>query len=57
MRLSEKVPEALVNLGILADRDGDARAAYDQWVAAKARGARTPRLDEWIDAKKRLFGY
>ncbi|HKA91719.1 MAG TPA: tetratricopeptide repeat protein [Haliangiales bacterium] len=56
-RLADKVPEALVNLGILADRDGDSRAAYDQWVAARARGARTPRLDEWIEAKKRLFGY
>ena len=46
-----------MNLGILADRDGDSKSAYDQWVAARARGARSARLDEWIEAKKRLFGY
>ena len=56
-RLGDRVPEALVNLGIIAERDGDARAAYDAWVAARARGAKTPKLEEWIDTKKRLFGY
>jgi tetratricopeptide (TPR) repeat protein len=56
-RLADRVPEAGVNLGILADREGDAKAAYDAWVAARGRGARTPRLDEWIETKKRLFGF
>jgi tetratricopeptide (TPR) repeat protein len=56
-RLADRVPEALVNLGILAERDGDAKAAYDFWVQARSRGARTARLDEWIEAKKRLFGF
>jgi tetratricopeptide (TPR) repeat protein len=56
-RLSDRIAEAYVNLGILADRDGDSKAAYDSWTAARARGARTPRLEEWIDTKKRLFGY
>ena len=56
-RMTERIPEALVNLGIIAERDGDSRAAYDDWVSARARGARTPRLEDWIDSKKRLFGY
>jgi len=58
-RFTDRVPEALVNLGILADRDGDARAAYDYWVQARSRGARPVgiRLDEWIESKKRLFGF
>jgi tetratricopeptide (TPR) repeat protein len=56
-RLVDRVPEALVNLGILAEREGDTKAAYDDWSQARARGARTPHLDEWIDTKKRLFGY
>jgi hypothetical protein len=51
------VPEALINLGILADREGDTKAAYDHWVQARTRGARGGRLEEWIDTKKRLFGY
>src|SRR6185503_15172150 len=56
-RYTDRVPEALVNLGILADREGDSRAAYDYWQQARNRGARGARLDEWIDSKKRLFGY
>jgi tetratricopeptide (TPR) repeat protein len=56
-RLSEKIPEALINLGIIAEREGDPRGAYDYWVQARAHGARGGRLDEWIDAKKRLFGF
>jgi tetratricopeptide (TPR) repeat protein len=56
-RFSDRVPEALVNLGILAERDGDAKAAYDLWVQARSRGARAGRLDDWIEAKKRLFGF
>jgi tetratricopeptide (TPR) repeat protein len=56
-RVKDRVPEALVNLGILADRRGDAKEAYDLWVDAQRKGARTPRLDDWISAKKRIFGW
>jgi tetratricopeptide (TPR) repeat protein len=56
-RLTERVPEALINLGILADREGDAKAAFDAWSQARTRGARSPRLDEWLDTKKRIFGF
>ncbi len=56
-RDSDKIPEALLNLGIVADREGDAKAAYDDFTTARSRGARGPRLDDWIEAKKRLFGF
>jgi hypothetical protein len=56
-RFADRIPEALVNMGILADREGDSKAAYDLWSQARGRGARGGRLDEWIDTKKRLFGY
>jgi tetratricopeptide (TPR) repeat protein len=50
-------PEALVNLGILYDQQGQAEKAYDTWVKARARGAQAPSLTKWIDAKKRIFGF
>jgi tetratricopeptide (TPR) repeat protein len=56
-RLGDRVPEALVNLGILAERDGDARKAYDLWMTARSRGLRSTRLDEWIETKKRVHGF
>jgi tetratricopeptide (TPR) repeat protein len=48
--------EALVNLGILRDRQGESKKALDLYKRAKACGARTPKLAEWIDVKERLFG-
>lgn len=56
-RLGDRVPEALVNLGILFDREGEAKKAYELWSAARARGARAAKLDEWIEAKKRIFNF
>jgi Flp pilus assembly protein TadD len=50
-------PEALVNLGIAYDRAGQSKQAYDAWVKAKSKNARAPKLQDWIDAKKRIFGY
>jgi hypothetical protein len=50
-------PEALVNLGILYDQQGQAEKAYDTWVKARAKGATAPNLTKWIDAKKRIFGF
>lgn len=54
-RLGGRPPEALVNLGILADRRGDSKKALDYYKKALERGARTPRLREWIDVKERLL--
>jgi tetratricopeptide (TPR) repeat protein len=50
-------PEALMNLGILHDRADKPREAYDAWVAARAKGVKSDRLDDWINNKKRIFGY
>jgi tetratricopeptide (TPR) repeat protein len=56
-RLGEDPPEALYNLGIIEDQSGNSKRAYDLWVTAKAKGVKTSKLDEWIDAKKRIFGF
>lgn len=56
-RLGDNPPEALVNLGILVDQEGDAKRAYDLWTAARAKGVRAAKLDEWIEAKKRIFNF
>ncbi len=50
-------PEALVNKGIMLDREGNARGAYEAWQAAKAKGARGNRVNDWINTKKRLFKF
>lgn len=55
--LAATIPEAQVNLGILYDRQGKAREAYDRWVKARQRGVRSRELVRWIDAKKRIFGF
>lgn len=55
-RLAGRPPEALVNLGILRDRRGEPKKALDLYRQALQRGARTPKLREWIDVKDRLFG-
>jgi hypothetical protein len=48
--------EARVNLGILRDRQGESKKALELYKQAKACGAHTPKLAEWIDVKERLFG-
>jgi tetratricopeptide (TPR) repeat protein len=55
--LGNNPPEALANLGIVYDRQGKAREAYDAWNAARGRGVRDSSLNDWIDAKKRIFGF
>jgi hypothetical protein len=48
--------EARLNLGILKDRQGESKRALELYKQARACGARTPKLTEWIDVKERLFG-
>ncbi len=55
-RLSGKVPEALVNLGIAYERKGDHAKALDAWRRARKAGARFAPLPEWIEAKERIYG-
>ena len=50
-------PEALANSGIMLDRAGKPKAAYDAWNKAKAKGVKSQKLNKWINAKKRIFGY
>ncbi len=53
--LNGRPAEALVNLGILRDRQGDAKRALDLYRKALEKGAHAPKLKEWIDIKERLF--
>lgn len=55
-RLTGRVPEALVNLGIAYERKGDQAKALDAWRRAKKAGVRFAPLGEWIDAKERIYG-
>lgn len=50
-------PESLVDVGIVYDMLGRPKDAYDAWVRARARGAKAPELQKWIDAKKRIYGF
>ncbi len=53
--LGQRPAEALVNLGILYDRAGDSKRALELYRRANERGARAPKLREWIDVKERLL--
>ncbi|HZS36450.1 MAG TPA: tetratricopeptide repeat protein, partial [Polyangia bacterium] len=53
--LNGRPAESLINLGILKDRQGDAKKALELYKRALERGARSPKLKEWIDVKERLF--
>ena len=55
-RLAPNPPEALLNLGVLSDRRGEAKKALDFYRRAAEKGARSSKLREWIDAKDRVFG-
>lgn len=53
--LSPRLPEALVNLGLIRDRQGDSRGALGYYRRALDHGARSPKLKEWIDVNQRIF--
>ncbi len=55
-RLSAKVPEALVNLGIAYERKGDPVKALDAWRRARKAGVRFAPLNDWIESKERIYG-
>jgi len=50
-------PEALVNLGVMHQRRGEMKKAYNAWVRAKRLGVRTNALNNWIARKKRIWKY
>jgi len=55
-KLTGKLPEALVNLGIAYDRKSEPQKALDAWRRAKRAGSRHPGLNDWIEAKERIYG-
>jgi tetratricopeptide (TPR) repeat protein len=55
-RLAPRLPEALVNLGVAYDKKGDGARALELWRRAQKEGARFGLLDDWIEAKARIFG-
>jgi tetratricopeptide (TPR) repeat protein len=55
-RLSGRVPEAWINLGVILDRAGDAARALDAWRNARRAGVRFAPLGEWIESKEKFFG-
>lgn len=55
-RVSQKIPEALVNLGIAYERKGDHVKALDAWRRAKKAGVRFNAVNDWIDSKERIYG-
>ncbi len=55
-KLAGKLPEALLNLGIAYDKKAEPLKALDAWRRAKRAGARHPSLNDWIEAKERIYG-
>lgn len=55
-RISARVPEALVNLGIAYERKGDPVRALDAWRRARKANVRFAPLADWIEAKERIYG-
>jgi tetratricopeptide (TPR) repeat protein len=55
-RLAPRVPEALVNLGIAYDRQGEPQKALEAWRKARKAGVGFAALAEWIAAKERIYG-
>jgi tetratricopeptide (TPR) repeat protein len=53
--LNGRPAESLVNLGIVRDKQGDPKKALELYKRAMDKGARAPKLREWIDVKERLF--
>ncbi|MGE0403992.1 MAG: hypothetical protein AB7T06_45215, partial [Kofleriaceae bacterium] len=55
-RLSGRIPEALVNIGIAYERKGDPQKALDAWRRAKRANVRYAPLNDWIESKERIYG-
>lgn len=55
-KLTGRVPEALINVGIAYEKKGDHAKALDAWKRAKKAGVRYAPLDAWIESKQRVWG-
>jgi tetratricopeptide (TPR) repeat protein len=50
------VPEAWINLGIAYEKKGDHGKALDAWRKARKLNVRFAPLNDWIEAKERVYG-
>ncbi|MEJ7599789.1 MAG: hypothetical protein WKG01_17925 [Kofleriaceae bacterium] len=55
-KVSAKIPEAYVNLGIAFEKKGDPLRALDAWRKARKAGVRFAPLADWIESKERIYG-
>jgi tetratricopeptide (TPR) repeat protein len=55
-KLTPRVPEALVNLGVAYERQGEPEKALEAWQRARKSGVRFAPLAGWIEAKERIYG-
>ncbi|MGE0867018.1 MAG: tetratricopeptide repeat protein [Kofleriaceae bacterium] len=55
-RLTPKLPEALINLGVAYELKGDPQRALDAWRRARKAGVRFAPLDAWIASKELIYG-
>lgn len=55
-KLTARLPEAWIALGVAHERQGDADRALDAWRRARKAGVRFAPLAEWIAAKERIYG-
>ncbi len=55
-RLDGQPPESLVNLGVIAHREGRTLDAYELWKRARAAGVGSPAVVSWMQSIERVFG-
>lgn len=55
-RLTARLPDAWIALGIAFERKAEPQKALEAWRAARKAGARFAPLAGWIEAKERFFG-
>ncbi len=55
-RLTSRVPEAYVNLGIAYEKKGEPQKALDAWRRARKAGVRFAPLADWIASKELIYG-
>lgn len=54
--VAAEVPEALVNLGLAREQQGDPLGALELWERAERAGVRFAPLGGWIATRRRVFG-
>ncbi len=55
-KIAAKVPEAYVSLGIAYEKKGEPMKALEAWKKAKRSNVRFAQLNDWIEAKERIYG-